>query len=100
MSYLRDFTHMDKYSGWGTVSTPPTGSCTSHTNIPFPAGGVCVWGGIPSPTQAGGVILPRADLELGADARRLLLLVEVEQRLGDAVGQRQVAEVLQRLHAD
>lgn len=59
-----------------------------------------VWGGIPSPTQAGGVILLRADLELGTDARRLLLLVEVEQRLGDAVGQRQVAEVLERLHAD
>lgn len=86
---------MDKYSGWGPC--PPTGSCTSHTNIPFPAGGGVDGGGggIPSPTQAGGVILPRADLELGADAGRFLLLVEVEQRLGDAVGQRQVAEVLQ-----
>lgn len=39
-----------------------------------------------------------ADLELRADARRFLLLVEVEQGLGDAVRQRQVAEVLQRLH--
>lgn len=35
------------------------------------------------------------DLELCADAGRLLLLVEVEQGLGDAVRQRQVAEVLQ-----
>lgn len=38
-----------------------------------------------------------SDLELCTDARRLLLLVEVQQRLGDAVGQRQVAQVLQRL---
>lgn len=41
-----------------------------------------------------------ADLELGADAGRLLLLVEVEQGLGDAVRQRQVAQVLQGLHVD
>lgn len=37
------------------------------------------------------------DLELSADTRRFLLLVEVKQGLGDAVRQRQVAEVLQRL---
>lgn len=39
-------------------------------------------------------------LELGADARRLLLLVQVQQRLGDAVGQRQVAQVLERLDVE
>lgn len=36
-----------------------------------------------------------SDLELCADTWWFLLLVEVKQRLGDAIGQRQVAEVLQ-----
>lgn len=38
------------------------------------------------------------DLELGADAGRLLLLVQVEQGLGDAVVERHAAQVAQRLH--
>lgn len=44
--------------------------------------------------------LGEAHLELGADAGRLLLLVQVQQRLGDAVGQRQVAQVLERLDVE
>lgn len=42
----------------------------------------------------------QTDLELCADTRRFLLLVEVQQGLGDAVGQRQVAEVLQGLDVE
>lgn len=38
-----------------------------------------------------------SDLELCADTGWFLLLVEVKQRLGDAVVERQVAEVLQGL---
>lgn len=38
-----------------------------------------------------------SDLELCTDAGGLLLLVEVEKRLGDAVVKSQVAEVLHRL---
>lgn len=37
------------------------------------------------------------DLELCADTGWLLLLVEVKQRLGDAVVKREVAQVLQGL---
>lgn len=44
--------------------------------------------------------LGEAHLELGTDAGRLLLLVQVQQRLGDAVGQRQVAQVLERLDVE
>lgn len=38
------------------------------------------------------------DLELSADAGRLLLLVQVQQGLGDAVVKRHAAQVAQRLH--
>lgn len=50
----------------------------------------------PCYSNAGSTSIAAApDLELRADAGRFLLLVEVEQGLGDAVRQRQVAEVLQ-----
>lgn len=65
----------------------------------FPAGG-----SIPqssSPSHCIQLSSPgQTDLELGADARRLLLLVQVQQRLGDAVGQRQVAQVLEGLDVE
>lgn len=52
--------------------------------------------GWPCYSNAGSALIAAVpDLELCADAGRFLLLVEVEQGLGDAVRQRQVAEVLQ-----
>lgn len=38
------------------------------------------------------------DLELSADAGWFLLLVQVKQRLGDAVVEQHAAQVTQRLH--
>ena len=62
-------------------------------------------GGVLGPSQANAIIFNvRAiwwrtiwwsDLELRADTWWFLLLVEVKQRLGDAVMESQVAEVLQ-----
>lgn len=70
-----------------------TAALISHSQLVGGDSPTCFQAGWPF---TGGV----ADLELGADAGRLLLLVEVEQGLGDAVRQRQVAEVLQGLHVD
>lgn len=53
----------------------------------------------PQPSSSG-QSAGQTDLELCADARRFLLLVEVQQGLGDAVRQRQVAEVLQGLDVE
>lgn len=52
--------------------------------------------GRPCYSNAGSTLIAAVPhLELCADAGRFLLLVEVQQGLGDAVRQRQVAEVLQ-----
>lgn len=83
---------MDKYSGSRAVSThgqlqrPLLYYVHSRRENPL----------YHSSSKADGTFIGAVpDLELCADAGRFLLLVEVEQGLGDAVGQRQVAEVLQ-----
>ena len=70
----------------GQISLSHTGHTTSgfHQNS-SKCQGEHRWGGVTS------------DLELGADAGRLLLLVEVEEGLGNAVVERQVAEVFEGL---